>query len=98
MGDRQIDPDVLLCSRRFRKERSNAWTRRSDESYVQLPLARAARARGPSAASDSRDDRPSVRHAVAAVHEDVFGDGPPIDSARAVAAGAAAPIALHGAQ
>src|SRR5215207_6031807 len=82
----------------FLKGATHAWTRRADEPHVQLSVARAARPRRPSAAGDSSDDRPGVRRPVAALHEDVLGPWSAIDSARAVAARAHPPVAVHGAE
>src|SRR5207244_5343492 len=62
---------------------------------VQLPVARAARARRSSAARDSRDDGPRVRRPVAALYEDVFGYWSAVDSPRAVAARVGVAVALH---
>src|SRR3989442_1614328 len=76
----------------------HAGTRRSDQWPVQLSVARAARASGPSAPRDPSDDGPGLRLAVVPVREDVLGHRPAVDSAGAVAAGVADSVALYGPQ
>src|SRR5215813_10443319 len=82
----------------FLASNGHARSRPSTVRHLQLSVARTAGAPGSSTTCDSRHGRSGTREYVPEVRCHVCHDGPAVDSAREVAAGATDPDVVLGAQ